>query len=133
MAPLKKGAPPTHWIFHHDAASCQAGGHPCCFHRPSDHPLNNAPMHLMSYGSKKIPVIYRVCYHHPNGLAIGHPDPDSIRYLKERYPRSARGLARLDADHMCLCGCCSPPSQDEIDAVVANLMSMRQRATRELA
>jgi len=55
----------------HMSAGC--AGKFCCLHNPSDHPLKNANMVLRL---DKDTLIERLCSH-----GVGHPDPDSVRYL----------------------------------------------------
>ena len=45
----------------------------CVIHNPSDHPMVTWPRHLRENG-----LVERICKH-----GIGHPDPDSARWLNE--------------------------------------------------
>jgi hypothetical protein len=70
---------------------------PCPFHGPSNHHMVAWPMHMrtdaFAYG-----LIERLCAH-----GIGHPDPDSIKYLNEYGHDGAKGSWGV---HGCD-GCCS--------------------------
>ena len=73
----------------HKAKNC--AGEYCCLHRPSDHPLKDAPMILrMDRGM----LIERVCEH-----GTGHSDPDSVAFL-------ASTGSKDDGTHGCD-GCCT--------------------------
>jgi hypothetical protein len=48
---------------------------PCVIHRPSDHPLKDAPL---AYHAG-LNAMFRICEH-----SEAHPDPDSLRFLVER-------------------------------------------------
>lgn len=76
--------------FHiHPKSACK--GHPCVFHNPSDHKMKDWPKVLrLDWGP---PFVERQCPH-----GIGHPDPDSLAYLK------SQGHESMDV-HGCD-GCC---------------------------
>lgn len=65
---------------------------PCAFHEPSNHPLNNAPIHWRD----DIALLERVCRH-----GIGHPDPDDVAYQEEHFDVQAKALSVHGCD-----GCC---------------------------
>lgn len=75
--------------------------HGCCIHNPSNHPMRDFPQ----VWREAIPIVdlkpshmERICPH-----GIGHPDPDSLAYLR----RTGReDLARHLSVHGCD-GCCS--------------------------
>lgn len=56
----------------HPPAACV--GSPCPFHAPSDHPLRSRPINMRL---DRIGLVERICSH-----GVGHPDPDSVSYLK---------------------------------------------------
>ena len=70
----------------------------CCIHKPSDHPLNNRP--LIWRDDSPLPFMERKCVH-----GIGHPDPDSLAYLRwairPQYAEMVEGLEIHGCD-----GCC---------------------------
>lgn len=53
----------------HPAGTCD--GEFCTFHKPSDHPLKDAPINVRGDTG----VIERLCEH-----GVGHPDPDHIQW-----------------------------------------------------
>jgi hypothetical protein len=56
----------------HGPAQC--AGQACCFHNPSEHPLNTRP--LMWRADVRPSFMERICGH-----GVGHPDPDSLAFL----------------------------------------------------
>lgn len=62
----------------------------CPIHNPSSHPLSDAPL----YWRGDRGFFERICRH-----GVGHPDPDSMAYLRSLNPRA-------DDTHGCD-GCCS--------------------------
>lgn len=72
----------------HDKAVCEP---PCPFHAPSDHPLNEAKIHIRV---DKAFLVERICEH-----GIGHDDPDSVAFMK-RHGQSWAGVHGCD-------GCCT--------------------------
>lgn len=78
----------------HPASACE-NDPACCIHKPSDHPLKDAPMNWR--GDRGF--MERICKH-----GTGHPDPDDLahkkRMLGDKYENYAFGV------HGC-CGCCS--------------------------
>lgn len=66
--------------------------YPCAIHRPSDHPLNAAPM---LYRIDRY-LLERTCEH-----GIGHPDPDDHAYAVRRMGETAEGRDIHGCD-----GCC---------------------------
>lgn len=87
----------TAGIAHHRKDQCD--GKPCPFHGPSLHPMIEEPMLLRETG-----LIERTCRH-----GVGHPDPDSARWLNEHGPSGARGSWGV---HGCD-GCCRLPNPKE--------------------
>lgn len=75
------------WV--HSEGTCTP---PCAIHAPSDHPLKDAPM---VFRSDKHFLIERQCEH-----GVGHPDPDSVRYLKNTTGDEGYGVHGCD-------GCCA--------------------------
>lgn len=67
-------------------------GTKCTLHNPSEHKMNGWPMVLRETG-----LIERPCPH-----AIGHPDPDSARWLDNLYGEGSAGTWGV---HGCD-GCC---------------------------
>lgn len=72
--------------FVHSRYQCRV---PCTFHRPSKHHMNLWPIVV-----RETTLVERICKH-----GVGHPDPDSLRYLERKHPRGMWGV------HGC-CGCC---------------------------
>lgn len=85
-----------HWTGVHKKASC-AGQH-CCVHNPSNHYMVNWRRHLRETG-----LVERICQH-----GVGHPDPDSARWMNENDPiegrRGSWGIHGCD-------GCCMPENK----------------------
>jgi hypothetical protein len=81
---------------HHSADHCKGDGQHCPLHNPSDHHMQTWPI---VYRHDRSPLIERVCEH-----GTGHPDPDSVAYLKQRDPDDfgAWGVHGCD-------GCCDDP------------------------
>ena len=71
----------------HPPAACS--GYGCPLHHPSDHALKDASLNWRQDRG----LFERLCSH-----GIGHPDPDSIAYLR-------RSGSDEDGTHGC-CGCC---------------------------
>lgn len=65
----------------------------CCIHKPSDHPLNRAPMNWRADRG----LMERMCPH-----GIGHPDPDDIAHKRRT---QGEQYASGQAVHGCD-GCC---------------------------
>jgi len=72
----------------HSKESCIA---PCPIHQPSDHKMKDWPK---TYRADKN-LIERECEH-----GIGHPDPDSVKYLVDTTKQTWYGIHGCD-------GCCS--------------------------
>jgi len=66
---------------------------PCTFHRASNHNMLDLPILIRETG-----LVERICEH-----GVGHPDPDSMRYLNKHSAPGARGAWGV---HGC-CGCCA--------------------------
>lgn len=64
----------------------------CCVHKPSDHPLNTAPLNWRG----DVQVMERTCDH-----GIGHPDPDHLTFVRALNPDDAEGQSVHGCD-----GCC---------------------------
>ena len=77
----------------HAAGTCR--GEHCCVHNPSDHRLKDAPLHWRADRN----LMERICEH-----GVGHPDPDSLSYLRSIMSRQAY-RARAYETHGCD-GCC---------------------------
>lgn len=76
----------------HPASAC-ADDPACCIHKPSDHPLKDAPMNWR--GDRGL--MERICDH-----GVGHPDPDDLAYkARTKGERSAY----FEGIHGCD-GCC---------------------------
>jgi hypothetical protein len=69
-------------------------GPPCCFHSPSLHPMIEEKMILRTDWG--VPLIERLCPH-----GIGHPDPDSVAWLKKKTGDDSWSIHGCD-------GCCQP-------------------------
>lgn len=81
----------------HAKGAC--AGQRCCIHRPSDHPLNTAPLNWRS----DTKVMERICAH-----GVGHPDPDHLHYVESTWgPDMAWGQGVHGCD-----GCCHEASQE---------------------
>lgn len=68
----------------------------CVIHKPSDHPLNTAPM---IFRADKVGLIERQCEHN-----VGHPDPDSVWFI-ENVQFAGEGVGWIGI-HGCD-GCCN--------------------------
>ena len=64
----------------------------CPFHAPSDHVMKKWPTLVRASG-----LVERLCQH-----GVGHPDPDSVRWMDEHSYPGSRGTWGV---HGC-CGCC---------------------------
>lgn len=64
----------------HDVGTCT--GTYCPFHNPSDHPLKDAPINIRT---DKYALCERLCFH-----GVGHDDPDSVEWLKNRLAKLGR-------------------------------------------
>lgn len=78
----------------HPASAC-IDDPACCIHKPSDHPLRDAPLNWR--GDRGL--MERLCKH-----GIGHPDPDDLAHKKRTmtatdYRRNAYAVHGCD-------GCC---------------------------
>jgi hypothetical protein len=86
----------------HEPSVCE-GTH-CAIHNPSDHHMTAWPLNIRL--DRWDMLGERMCEH-----GIGHPDPDSLRYIEEKYQeRMAAKKKRNDEDsgagvHGCD-GCC---------------------------
>lgn len=81
------------WI--HAEETCEK---PCPFHEPSDHPMRDWPITLRASG-----LVERRCHHvGDDGYGCGHPDPDSLAYLRRHDPEGSAGLGIHGCD-----GCCT--------------------------
>lgn len=88
------GFPASTILRTHAASICVP---PCPLHAPSHHPLRDAPLLWRA----DVGVFERVCAH-----GVGHPDPDSVSFLRYVLPFDefeGRALDRHGCD-----GCCSP-------------------------
>lgn len=83
----------------HGPLSCKWDEH-CCIHKPSDHPLKDAPLNWRESGpfDWKPSHMERMCPH-----GIGHPDPDSLRFIESKM---GTDVAETVSTHGCD-GCCS--------------------------
>lgn len=79
----------------HDKANCT--GEFCVIHNPSDHPLRDAPLNWRA--DRYPPFFERICE-----CGVGHPDPDSITWLKV----SGKGHG-ADIHGCCSKQCCAEP------------------------
>lgn len=88
-----------HVEVHERTDDCVQNG--CCIHNPSSHPLTGAPLVWRTAGMFDIKPSHmeRICEH-----GVGHPDPDSLRYLLRTGNES---LAMTLGIHGCD-GCCAP-------------------------
>ena len=87
-----------HIEVHERTDDCLADG--CCIHAPSDHALRDAPLIWRRVGPWDIKPSHmeRFCEH-----GVGHPDPDSLAYLRRiGNDDLADGLAVHGCD-----GCCA--------------------------
>ncbi len=71
---------------------------PCAIHGPSDHHMRYWP----TYWRQDLLSFERLCEH-----GIGHPDPDSLRYIQDHQGVS---MMRAVSTHGCD-GCCAPPEE----------------------
>lgn len=69
---------------------------PCPWHGPSDHHMRDWPIFLRASG-----LAERVCQHDDG--SCGHPDPDSLAFLRRHDPEGSAGLGLHGCD-----GCCVP-------------------------
>ena len=83
------------WSNVHLKSAC-AGEH-CVVHSPSDHNMVNWPRHLRETG-----LVERMCEH-----GVGHPDPDSAKWMNENAWEGSRGSWGM---HGCD-GCCLPENK----------------------
>ena len=90
----------------HDEAMCD--GEPCPFHNPSNHHMVRWPVHVRL---DKAALVERVCMH-----GVGHPDPDSMQYIKERHGPHY-------GTHGCD-GCCKPPSPEDFEALRQRIIEL---------
>ena len=74
----------------HNKEDCSGN---CPVHNPSDHHMNNWQLNWR----QDLGIFERIC-----SCGIGHPDPDSLKYLKSVSPAHSEGLSV----HGC-CGCCN--------------------------
>ena len=79
----------------HSSAVCGPTRYPCCIHKPSDHPLRDAPLNWR----EERKLMERVCAH-----GLWHPDPDDLSFKRrsmrpETYHNGAYGIHDCD-------GCC---------------------------
>jgi hypothetical protein len=86
-------------VRYHLSSVC--AGHPCPMHNPSDHHMVTWPLHFRA--DLSIPLMERICEH-----GCGHPDPDSLAYVKRRFSATWAGV------HGC-CGCCGPLPKSETE------------------
>lgn len=71
---------------------------PCAIHGPSDHHMRYWP----TLWRQDEMMFERTCEH-----GIGHPDPDSMRYIKDHHgPTEAKNRSIHSCD-----GCCAPPEE----------------------
>ncbi len=80
----------------------RCSGPNCCFHNPSDHPLNDRPLTW----TPMFNLMSRVCEHDEP-----HPDPDSLDYLMRRGLQEIVLVEAITSTHMSYCceqQCCSP-------------------------
>lgn len=87
------------WSGVHPKSACE--GQDCVVHHPSRHNMENWPRHL-----RETTLVERLCRH-----GVGHPDPDSARFLNEHGPVGSRGTWGV---HGCD-GCCSDTHHDYAD------------------
>lgn len=74
----------------HEREDCSGN---CPIHNPSNHHMNNWPLEWR----QDLGIFERIC-----SCGVGHPDPDSINYIKKISPQNAESLGV----HGC-CGCCN--------------------------
>jgi hypothetical protein len=82
--------------FNHDPTVC-VNDPTCAIHKPSEHPLNTAP--LMWRSDWGIGFLERICVH-----GVGHPDPDDLAYKRRTWGADLYHRTALDV-HGCD-GCC---------------------------
>ncbi len=72
----------------HDRVQCDPG--PCVYHSPSDHRMNTWPTNFradpFAFG-----LVERLCPH-----GVGHPDPDSVRWMSEVTGQDSWGIHGCD-------------------------------------
>lgn len=73
----------------HDETECSGT---CPFHNPSAHKMRDWPMTVRT---DRNALVERLCEH-----GVGHPDPDSTRYLTALWPGGGFGIHGCD-------GCCA--------------------------
>ena len=78
-------------IVHSVKPSCMKYG--CCIHNPSNHSMKDFPTNWRFDAD----IMERVCPH-----GIGHPDPDSVDYVRRKFGKKAASRASV---HGCD-GCC---------------------------
>ena len=93
MAKIPKGR-------RHPMSRCRREEEPCAIHSPSDHHMAHLP-YLVRYD--KHAVVERICPH-----GVGHPDPDSVAWVKRRFGDEAAVEA---GTHGCWCKCCEVPGE----------------------
>ena len=84
-------------IKYHSEEQCD--GRHCPFHNPSDHIMINFPLLLRD--DLPVPLMERTCKH-----GVGHPDPDSLSYIRDVLGKSGWGIHGCD-------GCCREPNKSE--------------------
>ena len=81
-------------IVAHDEKQCAGGS--CVLHNPSWHLMRDWPTY---FRGDRLFLVERMCEH-----GVGHPDPDSARFLIESGRDETAGIHGCD-------GCCSPIRQ----------------------
>lgn len=89
-------------LMNHAAEVCQDG--PCCIHRPSDHHMASWPMTFRpdrailcpTHEDHALVLTERVCAH-----GCGHPDPDSLAWLRQHDPSDFGGWGVHGCCHCC--------------------------------
>lgn len=79
----------------HGSAFC--AGQACSFHNPSNHHMMNWPLTVRL---DRFCMTERICAH-----GVGHPDPDSLAWLKWMGLYESAGGSVHGCD-----GCCKPPT-----------------------
>lgn len=82
----------------HKKSDC--AGRACCIHKRTDHHMRNFPQH---FRMDRL-LMERICPH-----GVGHPDPDHLTYIRERYGEK---FAAVESVHGCD-GCCANQPQQE--------------------